>query len=91
MQAFDAKINNMCQWYAHHYNCKHTTYALGKYCSSASLVQTPCKKKDIWQGIRMGVDCEECAMPEDRVIKTEERVTKARVVKPAGKIKVRRV
>jgi len=39
----------------------------------------------------MGVDCEECAMPEDRVIKTEERVTKARVVKPAGKIKVRRV
>ncbi|KAH6715449.1 hypothetical protein BKA61DRAFT_673410 [Leptodontidium sp. MPI-SDFR-AT-0119] len=56
----------MCYWYTHIYNCKHVTYALGKYCSQAGLVQTPCKKKHIWQTIRMGEDCEDCAMPEGR-------------------------
>ena len=56
----------MCYWYSHIYNCKHVTYALGKYCSQAGLVQTPCKKKHIWQTIRMGEDCENCAMPEGR-------------------------
>lgn len=60
------RIATMCQWYAHHYKCKHVTYALGKYCSSAALLQTPCKNKTIWQTIRMGVDCEECAGPENR-------------------------
>jgi hypothetical protein len=53
----------MCHWYAHSYTCKHVTYALGKYCNPASLVQTPCKKKSIWQTIRMGEYCENCAIP----------------------------
>jgi hypothetical protein len=57
----------MCYWYSHIYSCKHTTYALGKYCSAAGLVQTPCKKKSIWQTIRMGEECEQCAMPAGRV------------------------
>lgn len=56
----------MCHYYAHHYSCKHTTYALGKYCSSGGLVQTPCKKKNIWQSIRMGEECENCAVPAGR-------------------------
>jgi hypothetical protein len=56
----------MCQWYAHVYTCKHTTYALGKYCASGNLVQAPCKKRSIWQTIRMGEDCEDCAVPVDR-------------------------
>ncbi len=56
----------MCHWYAHEYTCKHVTFALGKYCSAAGLVQTPCKKKNIWQRIRMGEDCEDCAIPADR-------------------------
>ncbi|PSS18786.1 hypothetical protein M430DRAFT_75987, partial [Amorphotheca resinae ATCC 22711] len=50
----------MCHWYAHVYTCKHTTYALGKYCTPGNLVQTPCKKKSIWQTIRMGEECENC-------------------------------
>lgn len=56
----------MCHWYAHAYTCKHTTYALGKYCTPGNLVQTPCKKKSIWQTIRMGEECENCAVPEKR-------------------------
>jgi hypothetical protein len=56
----------MCYWYAHAYTCKHVTYALGKYCTNGGLVQTPCQKKSIWQTIRMGEDCEECAVPENR-------------------------
>jgi hypothetical protein len=42
------------------------TYALGRYCSAANLIQTPCKKRTIWQTIRMAEECEECAMPEGR-------------------------
>jgi len=64
----------MCYWYAHIYSCKHVTYALGKYCTSAGLVQTPCKKKSIWQNIRMSEDCEDCAVPEARTV--TEPVTK---------------
>lgn len=56
----------MCHWYAHQYTCKHVTYALGKYCPRAGLVQTPCKKKTLWQTIRMGEECEDCAVPEGR-------------------------
>lgn len=56
----------MCYWYKHDYSCKHVTYALGRYCSAANLIQTPCKKKNIWQTIRMGEECEDCAMPEGR-------------------------
>jgi hypothetical protein len=56
----------MCYWYKHDYSCKHVTYALGRYCSAANLIQTPCKKRNIWQTIRMGEECEECAMPEGR-------------------------
>jgi hypothetical protein len=56
----------MCYWYKHDYACKHVTYALGRYCTAANLIQTPCKKRNIWQTIRMGEDCEECAMPEGR-------------------------
>jgi hypothetical protein len=52
---------NMCQWYSHIYTCKHTTYALGKYCEQGNLVQTPCKQKNIWQAIGMDELCEECA------------------------------
>jgi hypothetical protein len=56
----------MCYWYKHEYSCKHVTYALGRYCRAANLIQTPCKKRNIWQAIRMGEDCEECAVPEGR-------------------------
>lgn len=56
----------MCHWYAHQYNCKHVTFALGKYCVHGNLVQTPCRTKDIWQTIRMGEDCEDCAEPDSR-------------------------
>lgn len=58
----------MCHYYAHIYTCKHTTHALAKYCTTANLVQTPCKKKQIWQTIRMGEDCEDCAMPAARTV-----------------------
>jgi hypothetical protein len=58
--------HRMCYWYKHDYTCKHVTYALGRYCSAANLIQTPCKKRTIWQTIRMGEECEECAMPEGR-------------------------
>ncbi|PMD28147.1 hypothetical protein NA56DRAFT_742310 [Hyaloscypha hepaticicola] len=58
--------HSMCYWYKHDYSCKHVTYALGRYCSAANLIQTPCKKKNIWQTIRMGEECEDCAMPEGR-------------------------
>jgi hypothetical protein len=58
--------HDMCYWYKHDYSCKHVTYALGRYCSAANLIQTPCKKRNIWQTIRMGEECEECAMPEGR-------------------------
>lgn len=75
----------MCQWYAHVYSCKHVTYALGKYCTSGGLVQTPCQKKSIWQTIRMGEDCEDCAIPEERTPTSQG--TAKKVVK---KIKVRR-
>jgi hypothetical protein len=51
----------MCKWYAHIYDCKHTTYALGKYCRQASLVQTACKQKNIWRAIRMEEECRACA------------------------------
>ena len=54
----------MCQWYSHVYTCKHTTYALGKYCEQGNLVQTPCKQKEIWQTIRLDELCEECAARE---------------------------
>jgi hypothetical protein len=70
----------MCYWYAHSYNCKHVTYALGKYCTTGGLVQKPCQKKSIWQTIRMGEDCEECAVPEVSIgaaeVKTKKVVRK---------------
>jgi hypothetical protein len=56
----------MCHYYGHLYSCKHVTYALAKYCSAAGLVQTPCKKRSIWQNIRMGEECDECAVPAGR-------------------------
>lgn len=58
--------NSMCYWYKHDYSCKHVTYALGRYCTAANLIQTPCKKRNIWQTIRMGEECEDCAIPEGR-------------------------
>ena len=58
--------HEMCYWYKHDYSCKHVTYALGRYCPAANLIQTPCKKRNIWQTIRMGEECEDCAMPEGR-------------------------
>jgi hypothetical protein len=73
----------MCHWYAHQYTCKHTTYALGKYCSSGSLVQTPCKIKNIWQTIRMGEACEDCGIPEEKAfVSTKPKTVK---VKKGGK------
>ncbi len=56
----------MCYYYQHVYTCSHITYALGKYCTSGSLVQTPCKKRSIWQKITMGEECEDCAIPVGR-------------------------
>ncbi|KAG9244662.1 hypothetical protein BJ878DRAFT_459845 [Calycina marina] len=56
----------MCYWYAHSYACKHTTYALGKYCADGSLVQTACERKLLWQRIVMNEDCENCMVPPTR-------------------------
>ena len=58
----------MCYWYAHSYTCKHVTYALGKYCASGNLVQTPCHQKSIWQNIRMGEECEDCMVHTPRTV-----------------------
>ena len=77
----------MCHYYAHLYTCTHTTYALGKYCHSGSLVQTPCKKKSIWQTIRMGEACEDCDVPESEEKKSVS--VKPRVVKVGKKGKKR--
>jgi hypothetical protein len=77
----------MCYWYAHQYTCKHVTYALGKYCTRGGLVQTPCKKKNIWQTIRMGEECEDCAVPDGHVGEdvggavVQKAVTKPRIAK----------
>jgi hypothetical protein len=54
----------MCYYYAHHFTCKHTAYALGKYCTTGNFIQTPCKKRSIWQTICVGEDCEDCAVPD---------------------------
>lgn len=56
----------MCQYYEHSYTCKHTHWVLAKYCASGNLVQTACKRRTVWQKIRMGEDCEGCAMPFGR-------------------------
>jgi hypothetical protein len=83
----------MCHYYAHVYTCKHTTYALGKYCTPSSLVQNPCKKKSIWQTIRMAEECEECAAPPPRTNtgnggNGEERKAFVRAVGSKGKKRV---
>jgi len=57
---FSSTNLEMCYWYAHLFSCSHVSYALGKYCSSGGLVQTPCEKRDIWQTIRICEDCEAC-------------------------------
>lgn len=72
LQLFHSRAT-MCHYYAHAYTCKHTTYALGKYCAEGGMIQTPCKKRNIWQTIRMGEDCEECTVPEPRVGRYAER------------------
>ncbi|TVY50347.1 hypothetical protein LAWI1_G007922 [Lachnellula willkommii] len=80
----------MCHWYSHQYTCKHVTYALGKYCTRGGLVQTPCKKKNIWQTIRMGEPCEDCAVPEGRVVSVADecgmpKATKTKMSKGKAK------
>jgi hypothetical protein len=56
----------MCHYYKHLYTCSHMTHAFAKYCSAAGLVQTECKKKNIWQTIKMGEACEDCGVPTHR-------------------------
>lgn len=75
----------MCQWYSHIYTCKHTTYALGKYCEQGNLVQTPCKQKNIWQTIRLDEVCEECAGREDGDGNSGAMEKEARIVRKKGR------
>jgi hypothetical protein len=74
----------MCHYYAHLYSCTHTHYALGKFCTAGNLLQTPCKKKNIWQTIRMGEACEDCGdLPEEKSVPVEK--AKPKVVVKVGK------
>ena len=52
----------MCQYYAHDYACKHRTYTFARFCQPASLIQKPCRRRDVWQSIRMDEACDECLM-----------------------------
>jgi len=58
----------MCYYYEHIYTCTHKTYALGKYCSTGNLIQTPCKKRGIWQSVNMGEECDACFVPVSRAV-----------------------
>jgi hypothetical protein len=50
----------MCDYYLHIHACTHTSSALGRYCQSAALIQTPCKNKHVWQSIRLPDGCDDC-------------------------------
>ena len=55
-------IVRMCHYYAHLFTCTHTHYALAKFCSKGNLKQTPCDKRSVWQTIRIGEVCDDCAL-----------------------------
>ena len=50
----------MCKYYAHAFLCKHTSLSFACFCRNASLIQTPCADRDIWQTIRMEEACDDC-------------------------------
>lgn len=50
----------MCQYYAHAFTCKHVSLSFARFCPSASMIQTRCGERQIWQTIRMAESCEEC-------------------------------
>ncbi|KAK3499371.1 uncharacterized protein B0T23DRAFT_369794 [Neurospora hispaniola] len=50
----------MCQYYAHVFTCKHVSLTFARFCPSASMIQTRCGERQIWQTIRMAESCEEC-------------------------------
>ncbi|KAK3956085.1 hypothetical protein QBC32DRAFT_203738 [Pseudoneurospora amorphoporcata] len=50
----------MCQYYAHAFTCKHVSLTFARFCPSASMIQTRCGEREIWQTIRMAESCDEC-------------------------------
>ncbi|KAH7633067.1 hypothetical protein B0T09DRAFT_332791 [Sordaria sp. MPI-SDFR-AT-0083] len=52
----------MCQYYAHAFTCKHVSLTFARFCPSASMIQTRCGERQIWQTIRMAESCEECKL-----------------------------
>ncbi|RYO88075.1 hypothetical protein DL766_007105 [Monosporascus sp. MC13-8B] len=50
----------MCKYYAHAFSCKHMSFTFARYCNPASLIQTPCNKKQIWHTISLDEACDEC-------------------------------
>ncbi|KAK4219440.1 hypothetical protein QBC37DRAFT_135869 [Rhypophila decipiens] len=50
----------MCRYYAHSFVCKHVTFSFASFCHPASMIQTRCGERQIWQTIRMEEACEEC-------------------------------
>lgn len=67
----------MCEYYAHAFQCKHQTLTFARFCKPASLVQTPCARKDIWASLDVTGPCEGCWMWfPGRVYGTRHRITK---------------
>ncbi|KAK0728079.1 hypothetical protein B0T26DRAFT_636243 [Lasiosphaeria miniovina] len=50
----------MCRYYAHAFVCKHVTHSFASFCKPASMIQTACGERHIWQTIRMDEACDEC-------------------------------
>ncbi|CAG8950035.1 hypothetical protein HYFRA_00005183 [Hymenoscyphus fraxineus] len=55
----------MCKYYLNLHACTHETYALAKHCSLGAMIQTPCKKRDVWQKVECE-ECEGCRVPDHR-------------------------
>ncbi|KAK0670499.1 hypothetical protein QBC41DRAFT_207685, partial [Cercophora samala] len=50
----------MCKYYAHAFLCKHITFSFATFCDPASMIQTRCGERSIWQTIRMEEYCDDC-------------------------------
>ncbi|KAK4113737.1 hypothetical protein N656DRAFT_707011 [Canariomyces notabilis] len=60
----------MCLYYAHAFSCKHMTFSFARFCGPASMIQTPCGERRIWQTIPLDELCDDCkggqgAFPDD--------------------------
>ena len=50
----------MCQYYAHAFPCKHTSYSFARFCRAANMIQTPCAERQVWHTLRMDEACDNC-------------------------------